>query len=153
MPCFKCSTALAIALLGSIAVAQAPSSLKKGDRPVFLSAKELADDCREYLTVFLPGGKPVDPDKTYNVSMEQIGKARSCYAYIQGVSDERLENALGSHYHPVPARLNDLERLLDILIKYVSEHPEEQDFAATTLLDKAIEMVANTEHSKANSPK
>jgi hypothetical protein len=52
---------LALMLVGSLAPQQT-RTLARGDRPVFYSAKELADDCQKLLKVF-PGGEPMDDKK------------------------------------------------------------------------------------------
>jgi len=33
--------------------------------------------------------------------------------------------------------------LIDTFLKYLADHPEEQDFAASTILDKAMQIAAN----------
>jgi len=135
-----------VVLLGASALAQKTSSdWKKNDRPVFLSAKDLAEDCRTFLTV-LPYGKPFpNDDKPVNVSTDQLAGAIRCKFYIQGVNDGELEHVFGSHYHPVPARLEGMKPLIDTFLKYLADHPEEQDFAASTILDKAVQIAANAQ--------
>jgi len=121
------------------------SDLKKNDRPVFVSAKDLAEDCRTLLTVF-PDAKPLpDDDKPVNTSIDQIAGAVRCKFYILGVYDGGLERSFGSHYHPVPTRLADMKPLIDTFLKYLADHPEEQDFAASTILYKASQVVTNAQ--------
>lgn len=137
---------LILALLcGAPALAQKTlTDLRKNDRPVFLSAADLAEDCRTFLAVF-PDGKPLPDDKQSAVSISQITGAVRCTAYILGVQDGELERSYGTHYHPVSTRLPPLKPLIDTFLKYLSDHPEQQGFAASTILDKAMELVANAE--------
>ncbi|MGA3052710.1 MAG: hypothetical protein ABSD63_00735 [Candidatus Korobacteraceae bacterium] len=138
---------LIVVLVCVLGVAQQKtlSNLKKNDRPVFLSAKDLAEDCRTFLTV-LPDGKPFpNDDKPVNVSTDQIAAAIRCKFYIQGVNDGELEHVFGSHYHPVLAQLESMKPLIDTFLKYLADHPEEQDFAASTILNKAMHTVANAQ--------
>jgi len=115
--------------------ASGQAQLKHGDRPVFYTAVELARDCRTALTV--NNGEPLDNDKTYSVSLEQISAVVHCQSYIDGMNDERLEAAHGPNYNPVPANLTYRRTLVDTFIKYVADHPEVQDLAAATALVKA----------------
>lgn len=50
----------------------------------------------------------------------------------------------GSHYNPVPSQMRDKKTLIDTFVKYVSDHPEEEDFAASTVLAKAEKIIAAT---------
>lgn len=131
--------------LGAFALAPAQTDLKKGDRPVFRSAVVLADDCRKFLVIF-PEGKPLAEDRSYAVTREQMLGAASCAAYIAGAEDGELEGPrFGSHYHPVPAQLDDLKPLIDTFLKYVTDHPEEQGFAASTVLSKAEKIIMDAQ--------
>ena len=120
-------------------LAKSQVQLKHGDRPVFYSAGELAKDCQTALTV--NNGEPLENDKTYSLSIEQVSGVVHCQSYIDGMYDERLEAGHGQHYHPVPANLTYRRTLVDTFIKYVAEHPEEQDLAATTALVKAEKII------------
>ncbi len=116
-------------------LAKSQVQLKKGDRPVFYTAGELARDCQTALTV--NNGEPLENDKTYSLSIEQVSGVVRCQSYIDGMYDARLEAAHGPHYHPVPANLTYRRSLVDTFIKYVADHPAERDLAATTALVKA----------------
>lgn len=120
-------------------LAHAQVQLKHGDRPVFYTAGELARDCQTALTV--NNGEPLENDKTYSVSLEQVSAVVHCQSYVDGMYDERLEAAHGQHYHPVPAKLTYRRTLVDAFIKYVADHPEVQDLAATTALVKAEKII------------
>ena len=131
---------LSLVLLFSLPfLAKSQVQLKHGDRPVFYSAGELAKDCQTALTV--NNGEPLENDKTYSLSLEQISGVVRCQSYIDGMYDARLEAAHGQHYHPVPANLTYRRTLVDTFIKYVADHPEEQDLAATTTLVKAEKII------------
>jgi hypothetical protein len=134
---FRALTLVPLCTLPFLAKAQV--QLKKGDRPVFYTAGELAKDCQTALTV--NNGEPLDNDKTYSLSIEQVSGVVHCQSYIDGMYDERLEAARGQHYHPVPANLTYRRTLVDAFIKYVADHPEEQDLAATTTLVKAEKII------------
>jgi hypothetical protein len=128
-------------LFGTFTLAQAQPDLKRGDRPVFRSARVLADDCRKFLVIF-PDGKPLSEGTSYKVTTDQMVGAASCSAYIAGAEDRELEGPrFGSHYHPVPAEVDYIKPLIDTFLKYVGDHPEEQDFAASTILQRAEKMV------------
>ena len=113
-------------------------AVKKVDRGVFVSAQELAVSCQamkdavgdDYLlgsqsTNRLPG-KPTG-------DMVAVGR---CTGYIEGVADEFREST-GSHYRPVRAPRGEMPILIDTFLKRVAEHPEEADFAASTVLHEA----------------
>jgi hypothetical protein len=38
-----------------------------------------------------------------------------------------------------------MKPLIDTFLKYLADHPEEQDFAASTILNKAMHTVANAQ--------
>jgi len=124
--------------------------LKKGDRPVFYTAGELAKDCQTALTV--NNGEPLENDKTYSLSLEQISGVVRCQSYIDGMYDERLEAAHGSHYHPVPANLTYRRTLVDAFIKYVADHPAEHDLAAATSLVKAEKIILGIKSPSQKTP-
>jgi hypothetical protein len=125
-------------------LAKSQVQLKKGDRPVFYTAGELAKDCQTALTV--NNGEPLENDKTYSLSLEQISGVVRCQSYIDGMYDARLEAAHGPHYHPVPANLTYRRSLVDTFIKYVADHPEEKDLAASTALVKAEKVILGVQN-------
>ena len=135
-------------LIGLLVVLAAPllhqAQLKKNDRPVIRSATQIAHDCRIFLKLF-PEGKPLPGDQKFSVTIEQMGAAASCKGYIDGVQDAMIEDAFGEKYHPVPAQLESLATLVNTFLKYVDDHPEQGDFAASTLLEKSMHMIAATE--------
>jgi hypothetical protein len=118
--------------------------LKKGDRPVLLSAQTLATACEDWIAIN-PGGHRPKSDDTLNVSPEQIVQGVSCEWYILGYQDRGMEAALGSHYHPIPSQIDDLKPLIDTFLKYVKDHPEKQDFAASTVLGDVKEILVKTQ--------
>ncbi len=129
------------------AVAQVDRSPKR-DRPVFYSAGDLAEDCQAWLKVF-PGGKPLpNNDETVAATNEEVIRAIKCGTYIVGALDGELEPAFGSHYHPVQTQLTDNKLLIDTMLKYLADHPEEQNFAASTILNKARKIIANAQAAK-----
>jgi hypothetical protein len=131
-------------------LAKSQVQLKKGDRPVFYTAGELAKDCQTALTV--NNGEPLENDKTYSLSLEQISGVVRCQTYIDGMYDERLEASRGPHYHPVPANLTYRRTLVDTFIKYVADHPEEQDLAAATTLVKAEKIILGIKSPPQKTP-
>jgi len=117
--------------------------LKRGDRPVFYSAGELVKDCKNALSI--ANGEPLQPDSTYTATPDQIAGAAKCQAYIDGMYDERLESVHGQRYHPVPANLTYRQTLVDAFIKYVADHPADEDLAAATVLVKAERTIINAQ--------
>ncbi|MGH2482506.1 MAG: hypothetical protein ACRDHW_22905, partial [Ktedonobacteraceae bacterium] len=112
---------------------------------VFYSAKEFADDCQKFLKVF-PGGKPLpNDDAKHAASVDELIGVTRCTAYIRGVHDGQLEATFGSHYHPVSSQIDFLGVLVTTSVKYVLDHPEEQDFAASTILGQAEKIIAKSE--------
>ena len=78
----------------------------------------------------------LNPGETYKrttVDMAAIGR---CTGYIEGAADEFLE-AIGSCYHPITAGRGELPLLVDAFLKRVADHPEEAEFAASTVLHDA----------------
>jgi hypothetical protein len=59
-----------------------------------------------------------------------------CTGYLEGVADEFRES-VGSHYHSFSEGRGELPILIDAFLKRVAEHPEEADFAASTVLHEA----------------
>jgi hypothetical protein len=121
-------------IIGGIGLAQT-STLKKSDRPVFVSAQTLAVSCQamkdavgeDYL---------LDPSKTYELTAGDVVVVGRCTGYIEGVADEFRES-MGLHYQSVPAGRGELPILIDTFLKRVAEHPEERDFAASKVLHEA----------------
>lgn len=142
----KVATILALISLFSVpAMAQVDRSPKR-DRPVFYSAGDLAEDCQDFLKVYFPGGKPLpDNDERAAATEGELLRSVKCFSYIYGVYDAELEQVFGSHYRPVPTRLRDMKALIDTMVKYLADHPEEQDFAASTIIDKAKKQIANAQ--------
>jgi hypothetical protein len=80
----------------------------------------------------------LDPGMTYKVSAGDMAAVGRCTGYIEGVADEfRVRESVGSHYHLVPSGRGELPILIGTFLKRVAEHPEERDFAASTVLHEA----------------
>ncbi|SRR6266849_745510 len=133
---------LAVVVLAAPLLNQAQR--KKADRPVFRSTRRVANDCRTFLKIF-PDGKPLPNDEKVSATVEQLGEVAACKAYIDGVQDEGMENTFGEKYHPVPTRLESFGTLVNTFVKYSDDHPEQGDFAASTLLDKSMRLIVETE--------
>ena len=114
-------------------------AVKKIDRGVLVSARELAASCQimkdevgeNYLFLGRQGvsrlpGKPT-------TDMAAVGR---CTGYMEGVADEFRES-MGSHYHPFSEGRGELPILIDAFLKRVADHPEEADLAASTVLHEA----------------
>jgi hypothetical protein len=132
--------AASILLFFSLTSLLAQTKLKKGDRPVFWPARHLAELCEDW-NALNPGGHPPKDDDVLHIRPSQIASAFACEAYILGASDQQMESVFGKHYHPVPTRMGELKQLVDAFLEYVQDHPEEQDFAATTILDKVTHIL------------
>jgi hypothetical protein len=131
---------VSITLLG-----QTRNEPKKGERPVFMSAERLASMCQDWAAVRFPNGHPLAEGDTVTVSHEQIIHAVGCEMYIQGVMDEGLETTLGSHYHPVQSEIGGMKASIDTFLKYVKDHPEQHDFAASTILDESEKVLSKAQ--------
>ena len=115
-------------------------AVKKADRGVLVSARELAASCQamkdaigeDYVLGPQQGGRPFARPATSDIDMAPIGR---CMGYIEGVADEFRE-PMGSN-HPFSAGRGELPVLIDVFLKRVVEHPEEADFAASTVLHEA----------------
>ena len=127
-------------------VGQVPHDVKSGDRPVFMSAQRLALLCEDWNAVN-PGGRPPKNSDTLEVSEQQIVRAFSCESYILGVNDQQATDAYGTHYHPLQSRLDYMKPLIDTFLKYVRDHPEEQDFAASTVLNQTVQIIVKAQRS------
>jgi len=114
-------------------------AVKKIDRGVFVSARELAATCQvmkdtveeDYAIGPRQGGRSFARSATSDVDMA-VGR---CLGYVEGVADEFVE-PMGTH-HPFPAGRGELPILIHAFLKHVAEHPEEADFAASTVLHEA----------------
>jgi hypothetical protein len=128
---------LAVALLvilGALGLSQTVE-VKKVDRPVFVSAQTLAVICQATKDA-VGEDYVVDPSKTYKLTAGDVAAVGRCTGYIEGVADEFRE-PVGLHYQSVPAGRGELPILIDTFLKRVAEHPEERDFAASTVLHEA----------------
>jgi hypothetical protein len=113
--------------------------VKKPDRGVFVSARELAASCQimkdevgeNYLFLGRQGVSRLSGKPT--TDMAAVGR---CLGYVEGVADEFRERK-DSHYHPSPEGRGELPVLIDAFLKRVAEHPEEADLAASTVLHEA----------------
>jgi len=120
---------------------QTQTELKKGDRPVLMSAQRLALLCEDWGSLHPNGRRPKD-DEVIRASMKQAVRAEACDAYILGIYDAQLEGMFPSrHYHPVASQTDFMKQLIDTFLKCVKDHPEKQDFAASTLLMEAKKIV------------
>ena len=110
--------------------------VKKTDRGDFVSAQELAASCQAMKDavgedyVLGPGARS---STKLTGDLVAIGR---CMGYVEGVADEFRES-VGSHYHPISAGRGELPMLIETFLKRVAEHPEEGDFAASTVLHEA----------------
>jgi hypothetical protein len=130
----KLALALAsLLILGGLGLAQM-SRVKRIDRPVFVSAQTIAVSCQTMQDAV--GDGLLDPSKTYKLTAVDVAAAGRCTGYIEGVAAEFWES-VGSHYQSVPAGRGELPILIDTFLKRVAEHPEERDFAASTVLHEA----------------
>lgn len=121
-------------MLGGLGLAQTVA-VKKVDRPVFVSAQTLAVSCQAMKDA-VGYDYALDPNKTYKVTMDGMAAVGRCTGYVEGVADE-FRDPVGSHYQSVPAGRGELPILIDTFLKRVAEHPEEGDFAASTVLHEA----------------
>jgi Rap1a immunity proteins len=121
-------------ILGGFGLTQT-AVMKKTDRQVFVSAQTLAVSCQEMKDAV---GRDylLDPSKTYKLTTSDMAAVGRCTGYIEGVVDEFRER-VGSHYQPVPAGRGEIPILIEAFLKRVAEHPEEADFAASTVLHEA----------------
>ena len=125
----------ALLILGGLGLAQT-AAVKRADRRVFVSARDLASSCQ---AVKAAGYDLLqDPSKTYKLSAIDINAVGRCTGYVEGVADEFWESA-GSHYHSVPGGRGEIPLLIAAFLKRVAEHPEEADLAASTVLHEADE--------------
>jgi hypothetical protein len=110
-------------------------AVKKVDRGVFVSAQELAVSCRAMKDAV---GKDylINPGKTYKLAAGDVAAVGRCTGYVEGVADEFRES-VGSHYRPFSEGRGELSILIDTFLKRVAEHPEEANFAASTVLHEA----------------
>lgn len=121
-------------ILGSLGLAQTVT-VKKVDRRVFVSAQTLAVSCQAMKDA-VGEGFLLDPSKTYKLTTGDLAAIGRCTGYIEGVADEFRES-MDSQYLSVPAGRGELPILIDTFLKRVAEHPEERDFAASTVLHEA----------------
>ena len=127
-------------LLGGLGL----SHTKKDDRGVFVSARELAASCQamkdavgeDYVLGPQQGGRSFARPAGTNIDMAPIGR---CMGYIEGVADEFREHrpfTVGRD-HTFTAGRGELPILVDAFLKRMAAHPEEADFAASTVLHEA----------------
>jgi hypothetical protein len=124
---------LPLALACGLGLAQMVA-VKEVDRPVFVSAQALAVSCQAMKNA-VGEDYVVNPSKTYKLNAGDVAAVGRCTGYIEGVADEFRES-MGSQFHSVPGR-GELPILIDTFLKRVAEHPEERDFAASTVLHEA----------------
>ena len=127
-----------------LAVPAISQTLGKNDRPVFRSARKVADDCQEYLKLY-PDEQSLTSDGYVSTTMGQIASTASCTAYLDGAQDGGLEGAFTDKYHPVAAHIESRGTLIRTFVKYVNDHPEQQDFAASTIIRKAMHLIVDAQ--------
>ena len=111
--------------------------LEKKWRPVFWPAQALASDCQTYSRIsFHPDGSRLRDDETVSATPNEIAIAMRCRFYILGWMDESLESLDGvpPRYAPRHMEVPDEKVLIDTFIKYVKDHPEQENYAASTIL-------------------
>lgn len=123
---------------------QATGKLRPGDRPVFMSVQRLQLVCEDWYSMH-PGGKPPKDSDVLNVSPEEMVRSAACESYIFGVLDGDLDEKIGPRYHPVHSELDYMKTLIDSFLKYAKEHPEEEDFAASTALNKVQRLIVQSQ--------
>src|SRR5580700_11252530 len=111
---------VSLLILGALGPAQT-STMKKSDRPVFVSAQTLAVSCQAMKDA-VGEGYLLDPSKTYKLTAGDVATVGRCTGYIEGVADEFRE-PVGSHYQSVPAGRGELPILIDTFLKRVAAHP------------------------------
>jgi hypothetical protein len=120
-------------------------ALNKKERPVFWPAQALASDCQTYSRIYFhPDGSRLRDDETVSVTSNEIAIAMRCQFYILGWMDESLESLDGKppRYAPRHMQLQDEKVLIDTFIKYVKDHPEQENYAASTILAISIRIVS-----------
>jgi hypothetical protein len=135
-----------VLLLAPAGNAQKDSSKKKW-RPVFWPAQALASDCQTYSRIsFHPDGSRLRDDETVSVTPDEMAIAMRCRFYIMGWMDESLESLDGEppRYAPRHMEVPEEKVLIDTFIKYVKDHPEQEDYAASTILTIAGRIVLKT---------
>ncbi len=123
-------------------------SVKEGIRPVFYPASSLAAICQDWSDVFYAHGHALTNAETVDASTEKIMHAMNCQMYILGFQDGKMERVFGSHYRPLSSHITEMKPLIDTFLKYVKDHPEQGDFAASTLLLESEKIVVKVEKSK-----
>jgi hypothetical protein len=109
-------------------------AVKKVDRGVFVSARELAARCQAMKDIFGENWEEAHLlQGPTGVNMAPIGR---CMGYVEGVADEFRERG---HYNPRQSSegRGGLSILIVMFLKRVAEHPEEADLAASTVLHEA----------------
>jgi hypothetical protein len=138
------SVAMILTVFAIQASAQ-PPSLKKEDRPVFESVAELAALCKDFDTVDHAMKSEGAND---SISIQAFAYASGCKLYILGYLDDELEHlthVFGPHYHPVRSHIDYMNSLVATFLKYSKDHPEKQDFAATTALKEVEEIIGKAQ--------
>lgn len=110
---------------------------KKRERFVFWPAQALASDCRTFSRVYFhPDGRRLRDDETVSVTPDEMAIAMRCRFYILGWMDESLESLDGvpPRYTPRQMEVPEEKVLIDTFIKYVKDHPEQENYAASTIL-------------------
>ena len=109
-----------------------------------MSTNRLALLCVDWNALH-PGGLPPADSDILNVSTQEIVRSNACDAYILGFLDGGFEDKIGARYHPIPSVFDHMKTLVDSFLKYSKEHPEEQDFAASTALNKVRRMIVEAQ--------
>ncbi len=117
---------------------------KNGQRPVFLSGLELAPSCTLWRNI-VSQKDPSNPDKLHSTNAtEMIGAAR-CTGYILGWLDGELDPVFSVPYSARASDMSEMSTFVDVFLKYEGDHPELQNYAATTLLHRAQQIIADAE--------
>jgi hypothetical protein len=127
---------LSLVLLPASAGHAQKGTLKKRERFVFWPAQALASDCQTFSRIYFhPDGSRLRDDETVSVTPDDMAIAVRCRFYIFGWMDEPLESLDGGST-TIYAKTHGGSRgeSLNTFIKYVKDRPEQENFAASTIL-------------------
>jgi hypothetical protein len=109
--------------------------LLSGKRPVLITARDLQQKCLVAQKVI----EGFSSEETVKASPNEIITMAQCYFYVHGVLDGQFDAHSSQRrpnldYEAINLGISDEGTLVRMFIKYVNDHPEKENVAASSVL-------------------
>ena len=107
------------------------------------SAPDSGNDLLSACEAFIEGPESIS-NSSLQAKIDWVSESEFCYGYIRGVVEwnryyeKYLENIIFKPIFCIGDNQVEINRLIQIAIKYMNEHPEELNKKGTTILESAF---------------